>query len=87
MPAPFLVSPPSVALSPPIVLWTSGCAAVTLKPLVSMIAPPLRTLAVVRPCRNVALVAAALSVPPLKLKVPEPPPRSSESWEPSKCRH
>ena len=74
MPLPTLVSPPSVALSPLIVEWTSGWEIVTLKPLVSILAPPSRTWAVVSAVTKLSLSARACSVPPLKSKVLWPCP-------------
>jgi hypothetical protein len=64
-----------MALSPPMLLCRSACEMVTSKPLVSMIAPPFRTLAralpVPRPMKA-AVFPVARKVPPLKLKVRAP---------------
>ena len=78
VPVPLLVRPPSVALSPPSVEWTSRCPTVTLKPAVLMIAPPLRTLAAVSTLgkKVVPLLLVGWRVPPLKLNVLVPPPVS-----------
>ena len=70
VPAPVcLVRPPSVVLLP---LWSSTWGIVTLTPLVLMNAPPVCTLAVVRPLTNVVVAVVAWSTPPLKLKTPRP---------------
>ena len=68
VPADFLVRPPSAAAPSP-ASRSKACPMVMSKVLLSMIAPPALTFALVTPFMKVALAAVGLKVPPLKLKV------------------
>ena len=69
MPLSRLVKPPSMALSPPMVLCCKTGVMVTLKLVVSTMMPPLRTLICDTLVTNAVLLPVGINTPPLKLKV------------------